>query len=242
MEGGNMIYQCANGIISINFCVDTKLSLNKGLLETYINPFFKIVDNNENKNIDFSIKPFEECKVHKENFARRISYVKLHLGRDAMEEWDNLNGIYFAVYSNIPIAFYLSKHDIVLYCDIKTEIDYYDLMRFIMAICEIKLLKLGYCRCHMTMAKINDCCVAIIGEKCKGKTTFLCNILNDVKHSTHLIANDKCYLKVEDGKILSIGSFEYMGIRKLTCIQFKGLNGKCAFESNEMYFFGLIVY
>ena len=232
-----MVYECCNGNISIRFHVNNEIELNKKLIESYLYPYFECRLASSYAESDFSISPYRYSKVYIKKYEVNFKQKKFHLGRIGKEFYQN--NLLFATYNEFPLAFYISNDRNILFCDMKTEVDYYDLVRFIMSFFEAKIYKLGYVKCHMAMVKVEDKCIALLGDKNMGKTTYLCNMLNDANHSVRLGANDKCYIKIKDGNsdINAVGNIEYIGIRRITSNEFIGLNNLNAFETEEMLFY-----
>lgn len=230
-----MKYICYDDQLSVFFGVDSELFLNLNLLKNYMIPYFDISYSTGIDKYDFFIKPFNAMSLEHVTTKQKIT---LHLDRSAyVIKVANDSGIYY-IYSNYRIGYYVSPNKIIMYSDLSDEIDYYDLVRVIMAIYNIKMIVDGYVRVHMALAKVDGKTFALVGDKEKGKTTFLLNMLNIGEKNCFMGANDKCYLKINRNlQVYAKGSFEYMGIRHITSKSFNGLLKMSQFRNTDMLFF-----
>lgn len=231
-----MKYLCKDDQITISFEVNNILSLDMKKVNDYLNPFFSIYPNNvDSSDIDFSIEPFEKLSIP---IDFKINEAVLHLERRGKAATKKHCTETYYFYTEYNIGFYISKNKIIMYSNLQDEVDYYDLIRVLMAIYNIKMIANDYVRIHMALVKLNNKVFALIGDKEKGKTTYLLNILKINNCARSMGANDKCYISLSDaGQLITKGSFEYMGIRNKTCKSFNNLSKLNEFSSDTMLFF-----
>ena len=230
------MYICKDNTVEIYFKTGEGVYLNIELLQKYLSPCFEVVEiSGKERYIDIQLMSFLSKNNFEPIIGNQMEACLLHLGRPAHRKISGES--LWVCYDTIPISYYADINGITMFSDFLSEVDYYDLVRLLMAVFEIKQLKRGYIRCHMALLQIDDLAVALIGDKNAGKTTFMCNLLNTKQHTVSFGANDKCYVKVREDGLYALGSFEYIGIRNVTGACFRGLESYSAFEASGMSFY-----